>query len=52
MYHEAIRADLRTDALSTFLQPVKPGELPVVLVATDRMSRGEAQACAASHSHI
>lgn len=51
VYHEAIRADLRTEALSTFLQPVKAGELPVVLVATDRMSRGEAQALAARHSH-
>ena len=40
VYHEAIRDELRAGFLNSFLQPVKPKELPVVLVATDRMSRG------------
>ncbi len=40
VYHEAIRDELRAGFLNSFLQPIKPKELPVVLVATDRMSRG------------
>jgi len=40
VYHEAIRDELRASNLNTFLQPIKEGEAPVILVATDRMSRG------------
>ena len=60
-YHEAIRDEVRSDNLDTFLRPIRrssrsgaagsskdasSGEaavegLPIVMVATDRMSRGE-----------
>ena len=40
VYHEAIREEVRVESLNSFLQPVKTGEAPMILVATDRMSRG------------
>lgn len=39
-YHEAIRDDLRAAALSDWLTPPTPSELPKILVCTDRTSRG------------
>jgi ATP-dependent RNA helicase DDX18/HAS1 len=39
-YHEAIRDDARTAALSAWLAPPRAGEPPSVLVCTDRTSRG------------
>ena len=53
MYHEAIRDEVRAANLDAFLRPVRKTsssssiggvsgeEVPVVMVATDRMSRGE-----------
>ena len=49
-YHEAIRDEVRSANLDTFLRPVRrrsgaaageaDAEVPIVMVATDRMSRG------------
>lgn len=39
-FHEAVREDLRNAALSSWLTPPHPEELPKILVCTDRMSRG------------
>lgn len=40
VYHEAIRDDLRAKALNTWLAPPTAGEQPMILVCTDRTSRG------------
>ena len=39
-FHEAIRPDLRPELLNKFLAPVAPGSQPMVMVCTDRTSRG------------
>lgn len=39
-YHAAIREDLRAENLSRFLEEPAPGATPLVLVCTDRASRG------------
>jgi hypothetical protein len=49
-YHEAIRDEVRSSNLNTFLRPIRKagsdssGELPIVMVATDRLSRGRSNA--------
>jgi len=40
VYHEAIRDELRSAALNTWLAPPTASEPPMVLVCTDRTSRG------------
>lgn len=40
VYHEAIREELRSAALNTWLAPPRDREQPMVLVCTDRTSRG------------
>lgn len=40
VYHEAIRDELRSRALNTWLAPPTAGEQPMILVCTDRTSRG------------
>lgn len=39
-FHEAIRDGLRDQALTRFLAPTSPSQPPLVLVCTDRTSRG------------
>jgi len=47
VYHEAVRDNLRHESMNTFLSAMPedgPGER-MVMVATDRMSRGVFSAC-------
>lgn len=40
MYHEAIRENLRYSSMNEFLAPLEGQQERLVMVATDRMSRG------------